>query len=175
MLFKSLVWIVFLSICQCSFHFQSCAITSFCIQLRLVVSILSSWFKTRQAFEWLLIKEISMTDSAPKRCCQCASVSLLTRPLSKTSHARSSTDESFSSSTSPTERKHRRTHWVIVHGFLLEKQNVKTSMYNLECRSTELNSWTGRGLAAPTHTHLHTQAHAQTQDRNAAQHRPCPH
>lgn len=71
-------------------------------------------------------------------------------------------------------KKHTRPQCeMLVHGILLEKQNVKTSMYNLECRSTEQNSWTGPGLAAPTHTH--TQTHTQTQDRNAAKDRPRPH
>lgn len=116
-----------------------------------------------------------------------ASVSTYTCALWKKSHAISSTDESFWSGISPQTRpslreniswlmfrKHTKTQYkVLVHGILLEKQNVKTSMYNLECRSTEQNSWTGPGLAAPTHAP--TQTHTQTQDRNAAKHRPHPH
>lgn len=31
----------------------------------------------------------------------------------------------------------KQTEQNVLHGILLEKQNVKTSMYNLECRSTE--------------------------------------
>lgn len=53
---------------------------------------------------------------------------------------------------------------MLVHDILLEKQNVKTSMYNLECRSTELNRTVGLGrdLAAPTHTHARANSHTNT-------------
>lgn len=37
---------------------------------------------------------------------------------------------------------------------------------------TKQNSWTGPGLAAPIHTPTRTHAHAQTEDRNTAKHRP---
>lgn len=57
--------------------------------------------------------------------------------------------------------------------FLLEKQNVKTSMYILECRSTEPNRTAGLGRASPhPYTHTRTHAHAQTEDRNTAKDRP---
>lgn len=41
-------------------------------------------------------------------------------------------------------------------------------MYNLECRSTEQNSWTGPGLAAPTRTltHKHKIEMLQSTDPN---------
>lgn len=45
--------------------------------------------------------------------------------------------------------------------FLLEKQNAKTSMYILECRSTEPNRTAGLGRASP-HPHAHSHRHAHT-------------
>lgn len=52
---------------------------------------------------------------------------------------------------------------MLLHGILLEKQHVETSMYNLECRSTEQISWTGPGLAAPTHAISNTRTHTKTE------------
>lgn len=44
----------------------------------------------------------------------------------------------------------QQTPSTLIHNILLEKQNVKISMYNLECRSFKLNTTAGPGCV---HTH----------------------